>query len=197
MFVFALAASACGGDGSSTDSTVTVSTDASVATVSSSVADGTTTSVGSIVDEVAQVTTVEGDVTVTVSSATGAQPGTRLFAAGQPASMTAVDGDDVFFLTFAPGGLAALNRVSTATGDKVSSDLTWTLSGVLPLALTTANLWTLSPGDQQQATVNRTASRCSTESRWRSQVSTTRRMGRCRSAWSPSVRRRMSSPPRH
>ncbi|MEP7204291.1 MAG: peptidoglycan-binding domain-containing protein [Ilumatobacteraceae bacterium] len=151
VFVVALVASACGGDKPGIGSDTSVSTNSSTAPIGSSdvtgAGDGTSTSVESTVDEVAQVTTIEGNVAVTVSSATSAQPGTRTFAAGQPASMTAVDGDDVFFLTFAPGGLAALNRVSTATGARATSATSWILSGVLPVALTPDNVWTLSPGD--------------------------------------------------
>ena len=61
--------------------------------------------------------------------------------------MVAVDGDDVFFLTFAQAGATALNRVNTATGVRATSDTNWVLSGVLPIALTSQNVWTLSPGD--------------------------------------------------
>jgi len=150
LVVFALVAPACGSDSSTTDSTPSVSTivgsapvDSGAATIDSEVSAPAET----VVDEVAQVTTIDGDVSITVTSATSAQPGTRLFAAGQPASMTAVDGDDVFFLTFAPGGLAALNRVSTATGVRAASDATWVLSGVLPIALTPDHVWALSPTD--------------------------------------------------
>ncbi len=63
--------------------------------------------------------------------------------------MVAVDGDDVFFLTFAQGGVAALNRVSTATGERATSATSWVLSGALPIALTSQNVWTLSPGDSE------------------------------------------------
>ncbi len=151
LVVFALVALACGSDSSSTDSTPSVPTivgDSAPVDSSGGVIDTEVSApVEPVVDEVAQVTTIDGDVTVTVTSATAAQPGTRLFAAGQPASMIAVDGDDVFFLTFAPGGFAALNRVSTATGERVASDATWVLSGVLPIALTPDSVWALSPPD--------------------------------------------------
>jgi Putative peptidoglycan binding domain len=149
VFVLALGVAACGSDGSSSDgpSTATSAPAESGDVTADSVAGGTgSTPTESTVAEMAQVTTVDGDVDVTVTSPTAAAPGTRAFAAGGPASMTAVDGDDVFFLTFAPGGLAALNRVSTATGERVTSDSSWVLSGVLPVALTSKTVWTLSPG---------------------------------------------------
>ena len=158
LFVFALAvstaASACGGDGSDGGSTVPPSATSTPggsgdATQGTAVGTGSApaASTASTVAEMALVTTVAGDVEITVTSPTAAAPGTREFTAGGPASMVAVDGDDVFFHTFPQGGVAALNRVSTATGVRATSDTNWVLSGVLPIALTSQNVWTLSPGD--------------------------------------------------